>query len=252
MGNRLQRQQQQPFPVEDWPWIWAIENPEYLDWKLSYGGGEGRVAAIQARAKAQAELPLLISSVSTTQEDTTTIYLSDARRAHQIDVLMAYGITHVLNVAGTAGQKKVDLDAYQKAGIVNQTIHGEDEEGYPMMGKHWNECMNFIQSAPPGSRIVVHCVSGLNRSGLLVAAYKLQKERCNVLDAVAHLRHQRGNLALNNKSFIAQLVAFARTQNLLGPKPGEEGCRVLKMAPPFHHSYYLTHTTNQKSIKDLF
>eukprot|EP00797_Seminavis_robusta_P009928 Sro1724_g293660.2 (1023) ;mRNA; f:1942-5615 len=238
-----------PFPEQDWPWIWAIDNPEFLDWKAELGDDD---AAILARAQAQAALPVLISSSNNADAGLASsrhcsVYLSDARHAHDVDLLKRIGITHVLNVAGKVGEG--DMDAYRKANIKTKTVDAEDEEGYPMLEKHFDEFQQFLRSSPRGSRIVVHCVAGLNRSGLLVAAHKLLAEQQDVFEVVAHVRRQRGNLAFCNRSFVAQLVALARAHDLLGPEPGQSGCRVSEQAPPYQAQFS---PSPKKDFKSLF
>ena len=106
-------------------------------------------------------------------------------------------------------------------------------EGYDMLGNHLEECMQFINScAAAGGKTVIHCVAGINRSGVIAAAVHLltavtmnvagengpQTER-NILKTVAHCRQQRGNNFLWNHSFQLQLALLARKQNLLGAAP---------------------------------
>mmetsp|Transcript_46315 Transcript_46315/g.92870 ORF Transcript_46315/g.92870 Transcript_46315/m.92870 type:complete len:121 (+) Transcript_46315:480-842(+) len=96
-----------------------------------------------------------------------------------------------------------------------------------MLAKHLSEAREFIAAArDSGGKCVVHCVAGINRSGVTVAAEHMLTTRQNVLEVVAHCRKQRGNVFLSNKSFQEELVALARAHDLLGPKPGEQGCIV--------------------------
>eukprot|EP00961_Rhodomonas_salina_P122228 1645885-Rhodomonas_salina.1 len=172
----------------------------------------------------QSELPVQISD---------TVFLSDAASTKNIERLKELGVTHVLNVAGKAASV-VSEETYSKAGITLKVISAEDEEGYPMLASHLIECREFIASArDKGGKCVVHCVAGINRSGVIVAAEKMLTERINVLETVAHCRLQRGNVYLNNASFIEELVALARKEGLLGPKPGEPGCIVTEAPPSF-------------------
>jgi predicted protein tyrosine phosphatase len=171
---------------------------------------------VTAIAHAQQQLPCEISP---------SLYLSDARRAHDITLLQALHITHVLNVAGRAAQGP--HKAYIAAGIAVLNIDADDEEGYPMLSRHLAECRAFIEEARQANgRCVVHCVAGINRSGVVVAAEKMLYEKLSVLDVVAHCRKQRGNTFLWNESFAASLVALARTEGLLGPELGMPGCRL--------------------------
>jgi atypical dual specificity phosphatase len=201
----------------NWPWVWAILDAEQLDWKSSLSPEE-----VTAIAKEQSQLPVQI---------TDTVFLSDARRAHDIERLKELKITHVLNVAGMGSRGPVE--EYARRGISMLEINACDEEGYPMLADHMEEARAFIEKARSSEgRCVVHCAAGINRSGVIVAAEKMLSERVNVLDVVAHCRRARGNVFLFNETFVRELVALARSSDLLGPKPGEAGCRVPGNAPP--------------------
>ena len=64
----------------------------------------------------------------------------------------------------------------------------------------------------------MHCVQGLNRSGLVVAA-ALVRDGVSVIDAVRILRKRRGNDALSNTNFQRRLVRYAARLGRLGPVP---------------------------------
>ena len=49
----------------------------------------------------QSKLPVLISSYQKKTGEEVSVYLSDAKHAHDVELLKSRGITHVLNVAGT-------------------------------------------------------------------------------------------------------------------------------------------------------
>lgn len=85
---------------------------------------------------------------------------------------------------------------------------------YNLLQNDWGEAYEFIQSSTKDGRgkCVVHCVAGINRSGLIVSAYYMLTKRVPVLETVNHVRLQRGNVALCNEGFQQQLVAMARNQ----------------------------------------
>lgn len=109
---------------------------------------------------------------------------------------------------------------------------------YPMLENHWDEALAFIQESTssrgpqPAGKVVVHCVAGMNRSVLIVAAYYTLTTQTPILGTVTHIRKQRGNCALRNEEFQEQLVALARRYDLLGPAPGTHGSVVAQVAPP--------------------
>lgn len=245
---------------ENWPYVWAIRDPEVLDWRSAFvapppaststaeaevGGTSSpppptasnettasagasvlqRMSAddIQAMAIKQAQLPVEIASY---------LYLSDAKSVRDVPTLKKRGITHVLNVAGPSA--KGPLADYENAGIEYLQIDADDEEGYDMLGLHLEEAQAFVAKAraSEGGKCAIHCHAGINRSGVLVAAIYMLDTNTDVLGAVAHCRMQRGNAFLWNHSFQSSLVALARERGLLGARPGDEGSRVPNAAPP--------------------
>mmetsp|Transcript_31708 Transcript_31708/g.37292 ORF Transcript_31708/g.37292 Transcript_31708/m.37292 type:complete len:243 (+) Transcript_31708:104-832(+) len=227
----------------DWPYVWAIRDAEILDWKKSVEG-ERTAEEIQKLAKAQANLPVEIAPY---------LYLCGAKHAHDVSLLKEKGITHVLNVAGMAGQGPIE--EYKNANIHVLNIDADDEEGYQMLSLHYEKAYNFIESARiSGGKCVVHCVAGINRSGVIVASVYMMNEKVNILDTVAHCRIKRGNCFLWNSTFQEELVAMARKEERLGPGPCESGCRVQIVPPPSSSNLFenKTATFNSNKIKSLF
>lgn len=68
------------------------------------------------------------------------------------------------------------------------------------------------------NKVVVHCVAGINRSGLVATAAYMLSTRATVLEAIAHVHSKRGAL-LWNKSFVVQLCVLAQEHHLLGAQP---------------------------------
>uniref|UniRef100_A0A7S1ZK78 protein-serine/threonine phosphatase n=1 Tax=Trieres chinensis TaxID=1514140 RepID=A0A7S1ZK78_TRICV len=139
--------------------------------------------------------------------------------------LDALGITHVLNVGGRMAAI-APAEAYKVAGIAYKIIEADDVDGYPMLGRHFEDAKRFIDAARKDEHngksgaCLVHCHAGMNRSGVIVAAYHMLEERANVLNVVGHCRRMRGNVFLSsNNTFQEDLVALARREDLLGPKP---------------------------------
>jgi atypical dual specificity phosphatase len=219
-----------PDADRNWPWVWAILDTKQLDWKNSLSPEE-----VTALAKQQPQLPVQI---------TETVFLSDARRAHDIERLKELKIAHVLNVAGKGSRGPVEEST--KHGVEMLEIEGQDEEGYQMLANHTKEAQEWIEKArSSGGRCVVHCAAGANRSGVIVAAEKMLSERMSVLDVVAHCRRVRGNMFLFNEKFVLELVSLARSVDLLGAEPGEPGCRVTSHAPPMNDTTTRTLAGNQ-------
>jgi len=202
---------------EDWPWIWAIRDAEILDWRLSVP--QDQHVEFSGR---HANLPVEIQP---------HLFLGDAKCARNMERISALGITHIINAGGPAA-RGVAAD-YSSQGITVLEFDAEDEDGYPMLDNHLDNARAFIASAKgSGGKCLVHCVAGINRSGVLVAAEKMLSDRTMVLETVAHCRRCRGNAYLWNHGFQEQLISLARREVLLGPKPGETGSLVMQVPPP--------------------
>jgi hypothetical protein len=80
---------------ELWPYVWAIRDPECLDWKIGLTREE-----IQNLALLQLELTVSIIPI---------LYLSDHKHVCDVEKLKSIGITHVLNVAGPAARGPLQL-----------------------------------------------------------------------------------------------------------------------------------------------
>jgi len=221
-------------PEEDWPWVWAIRDASYLDWKLGFASSED----IQIRALQQQKLPVKILD---------NLYLGNANSVEDLKKLKMLGITAVLNMAGPMALHSKTIKKYKQCNISYKRIDAEDEPDYPLLQKHWKEAYNFIKeettsttnnmSGSGEGKCVVHCIAGMNRSVLIVAAYYMLKMNNNVLDTIKHIRLQRGNVASQNEGFQEQLVAMARYHNLLGPKPGTIESFIKALPPPLQSNY---------------
>lgn len=205
---------------EDWPWVWGIRDPEYLDWKLGLSDDE-----VQAQALRQLDLPVPI---------TDNVYLGNAASVECISRLKACGITAVLNMAGPFAMRQETIKAYDNHGIQYKRIDAEDDENYNLLQNDWDEAFQFIRSSTENGKgkCVVHCRAGINRSVLVVSAYYMMTTQKTVLETVKHVRGQRGNVALWNEGFQQQLVAMARMNNLLGAAPGTDGSIIKQLPPP--------------------
>ena len=147
------------------------------------------------------------------------LLLSDKRTANDPSLLDAFGVTHLLNVAGRSG---ITDKMYIRGDDNYLIISAEDEEGYAILPKHFHEALGFInQARESGGRCLIHCMAGINRSGVIAIAALMVSERLDVLEAVRRGKAARG-IILTNHSFQAQLVELARQHELLGPLPEPE------------------------------
>ena len=192
---------------EEYLYFEYIINPEHLDWR----NGRTNNEEIILLSKKQANMPVQINEY---------LYLSNAENAHKIEKLKERGITHVLNLGGPSA-KIPDETKYAENNILALNIDADDEEGYPMIKRHLEECQSFVNKCKQvkDGKIVIHCHAGINRSGVIMAAVYMLDEKKNILDVVKHLRLCRGNACLWNESFVQQLIKLAASKGLLGPKP---------------------------------
>ena len=118
---------------------------------------------------------------------------------------------------------------YKDVGIISLNLDADDEEGYPMLSQHLERCRAFYAEckSTENGKMVIHCQAGINRSGVITAAIYMLEEQMHVLDVVKHIRRRRGNCYLWNVSFQKQLIALAKKNGLLGPKPGFQTFRMM-------------------------
>ena len=125
-------------------------------------------------------------------------------------------------------------------------VSSRDEAGYPMLDLHYATFKQFMDEAlaespesspestspektppPPAAAaaavrsspqpqpcVLVHCIAGVNRSGVLAAAYVMQSRRWPLLRALRHCLEARGPI-LWNETFRKQLFEFAKREGLL-------------------------------------
>lgn len=148
------------------------------------------------------------------------LYLSDEKSARDYSKIQKLGITHVLSVNGMPSNAAKELsDDLQCLGVTHKHVSGEDEEGYDMLGEHWEECLGYLREVREGGgKALVHCVAGINRSGLIVCAAHMVLESESILDVVEGCVRKRG-MVLWNRSFQEQLCVLAAKEGLLGNKP---------------------------------
>ena len=149
------------------------------------------------------------------------LFLSDEDSALDREKLLALGITHVLSLnPNTPHYCNWTETRYRLVGIEQKRIHADDDERYDMIGLHWDECYSYLHQIQntPNAKVLVHCVSGINRSGLIVCAAFMIFEQVDVVKAVDHCLRQRQAL-LWNKSFRKQLCILAAKHELLGNIP---------------------------------
>lgn len=93
-------------------------------------------------------------------------------------------------------------------------FEAEDDPGYNMI-QHFDRAYDFIEDARKhGGRVLVHCLMGINRSGLIAVTYIMKQKHIGPITAALMAKKQRG-LILTNDGFQSQLIHFANQKGLL-------------------------------------
>lgn len=166
------------------------------------------------------------------------LYLAPMKCVLPAKDLSEAGFTHVLST--NAMLPHILQSVYYELlgqGIEHCYVAALDILTYDMMGRHWEECLAFLQQAyeeqqkqgqdgggqdqsnKPTVKVLVHCEAGMNRSGTIVAAAMLYFDRdSDLLQVFRTLKRQRGRV-MTNTSFQKQLVQFAERLGRLGREP---------------------------------
>jgi hypothetical protein len=100
------------------------------------------------------------------------LWVGSMEDASNVDWLLANKITHVVNCGQPLYQynERVGYMAGLKGVMV---VNAEDTMGYPLLTKHLDSVVSFCDNAflDPNTRILFHCMAGINRSPTLVLAY---------------------------------------------------------------------------------
>merc|ERR1711924_555550 len=157
------------------------------------------------------------------------LLLGDAEAAWDAERLRAHCVTHVLNVAGSFASSRTS--AHRICAQYRQ-IDAQDDVRYAMLANHWEEAWAFIESARrAGGVCLLHCMSGVNRSGIIAVAALMESTRMPLLDAIGTCKASRGCL-LTNTAFREQLVHFAREPSERGRPCPSEGSTARGHGPP--------------------
>ncbi len=183
------------------PYCRYLKDRRHLDWAAGLGDAER-----EDEIRRMHRLPVDV---------TPNLYLGDAGCAADMERLKSLSITHVLNCA--AGETRDMSGVYLQHGMQSMAVAARDDASCSLLDGHV-DVEAFLKTARTSGKVLVHCVQGLNRSGLVVAA-ALVRDGVSVIDAVRTLRARRGNDALSNTNFQRRLVRYAARMGRLGPVP---------------------------------
>ena len=141
------------------------------------------------------------------------LYIGCDENAKDLEEIKDYGFTHVINCA--ADFVETGLKYYQSTSVVKYIeFWADDDYEYDMM-QHFPEAFEFIEDARKNDgKVLIHCVAGINRSGVLTSAYYMMHKEVGPITATRFVRKQRSP-HLNNGNFIKQLVQHANVVGLL-------------------------------------
>jgi len=166
------------------------------------------------------------------------LFISDEINALDKDKIKSLGITHVLSLNGVPSfsARHASLQ-YSTWGVSHKRISAEDSLHYDLIGMHWDECHEFLKNLKEtdGSKAIVHCAAGINRSGLVTCAAHLIMERTPLLEVVERCIKVKQGPLLWNTSFQEQLCLLAAEHDLLGEKPegfSDDPIQKDKIPPP--------------------
>ena len=147
----------------------------------------------------------------------SNMYMGSQKNADDIGMLRRFGITHVLNMAGTRKMNYIQNPYKPNSGVLHYLmIPAQDYEDYDI-ARHLPEALAFLDHAKRnGGKALVHCNMGVNRSGAVCAAYLMADQKMNLLEVTKYLKLKR-TFVLVNRGFQKQMVEFAREKNLLEP-----------------------------------
>ena len=151
---------------------------------------------------------------SATQLD-DCLYLGSLEDARALDILRDKNITRIINTAESSNEE----DTSHTRRLYDETFNymgfeAKDARGYPIM-KHFEDIHQFIEDADRNNqKCLIHCISGVNRSGVLATAYIMVKNKIGPITATQIVYRKRGML-LTNCTFICQLLIYAKEKGFL-------------------------------------
>ena len=171
---------------------------------------DGDVAYADALKKAMAEDTGFPTSVSRLLDH---LYIGGENEAKDLDLLRSIGVTHVINCAGGYVNTKTGPDFYGKE-FTYMSFNAEDETSYNIM-QHFQPVYEFIETARlGGGKVLIHCLLGVNRSGVLAIAYCMLHGNMGPITAAMFVKKSRNEVMIN-EGFQKHLVVFARERGML-------------------------------------
>lgn len=121
------------------------------------------------------------------------LYMSDVFTAENMQVLDQHKITHIVTVSGGIKPRYPHLFEYLVLPI--------DDSPDQMLKKHFLPAIEFIDKAiegNPNNKVLVHCAAGISRSGGIVCAYIMWKQKWTFDNAWKFGRSKRPKMYPNS------------------------------------------------------
>ena len=169
---------------------------------------DGDAVYVAAIKKAMAEDTGFLTSVSRLLDH---LYIGGEQDAKDLDLLRSIGVTHVINCASGYARTGPDFHGKDFAYI---GFNAEDEWSYNIM-QHFQPVYEFIENARlSGGKVLIHCLLGVNRSGVLAIAYCMLHKNVGPISAAKFVKESRKEVLIN-EGFQKHLVVFARESGML-------------------------------------
>ena len=126
------------------------------------------------------------------------LYLGDAFVAHSMDILLKYGITHILNVAD-------DVDnLYEGKGFEYCSLKVKDFEMDEGISRTFNNAIQFMKKAlasGENNAVLVHCLNGSNRSVTIIIFLLMELEDKKLKDVWVEIKslHPKSSIGITNR-----------------------------------------------------
>jgi hypothetical protein len=144
--------------------------------------------------------------------DHVAIYVGTGQHARNLPLLKELGIRAVLNCAPSV--VKDPKVKYSRDSIAYAELDCNDVKGFPIL-KYLPKASKFIRNNHnKGNNVLVHCMSGVNRSATLVVAYILTRDKPPFLKLVEDCLERRPSI-LSNVDFQLKLCHLAHQHKLL-------------------------------------
>jgi dual specificity MAP kinase phosphatase len=130
------------------------------------------------------------------------LYVGDRADAYNNEKLVAYGITHILNM--TPHEQR--FCEHRDIPIIYAKMPAQDTPFFDIQ-QYFEPSAKFIKSAKDsGGVVLVHCNAGVSRSAIIVANYVANEFGLNARNALKFVKERRRKIR-PNVGFIEQLMA---------------------------------------------